>query len=286
VQQTRLCLEHFDSFLRTQVIGHAHGRANEVWDTLPSTNDRAVELASDGEPEGIVVIARQQTAGRGRHGRSWVSPPDSGIYLSLLLEPQLEPSKVTLITLAAGAAAAEAIEQCAGIKVGLKWVNDLVLDGRKLGGILAEAPGGRPGDAASANRDAGSRAPYVVLGIGLNVRRQGEVPEEIAGKACWLEDATRTSVDDNLLAASLVNCFEPFYLALKNGKQDAILSAWRRHSITLGKQIHATSGNTTVEGEALDIDGSGALIVRLSNGNTTSLHAGEITIRNADGTYA
>src|SRR5215470_16608177 len=119
-------LDRLESQLATGRFGRAAGWANELWDSIDSTNNRAAELAGSGAPEGVLVIARQQTAGRGRQGRTWISPPDSGVYVSLLLRPRLPSTQMPMHTIACGVAAARAIESCAGVRIGLKWVNDLV----------------------------------------------------------------------------------------------------------------------------------------------------------------
>ncbi|HEY9720025.1 MAG TPA: biotin--[acetyl-CoA-carboxylase] ligase, partial [Trichormus sp.] len=123
-----LVLEKIEKRLTSGVIGRSSWN-NELWQTIDSTNSRAAQLAAEGAPEGVIVLARQQTAGRGRLGRVWVSPPDAGIYLSVILRPaELLPAELALITLAVGVAVSSAIERCAGVKVGLKWVNDLVFE--------------------------------------------------------------------------------------------------------------------------------------------------------------
>src|SRR5277367_5956586 len=145
-----LSLEEIQKHLETRIIGHSD-RANELWEEIGSTNTRVCELAAEGASEGVFVVARQQTAGRGRLGRVWVSPPDAGVYFSFLIKPAKPLNNIPLITLAAGLACAEAIHGVLGIRIGIKWVNDLILSGRKVGGILSELCG-----------------QAVVIGIGIN----------------------------------------------------------------------------------------------------------------------
>jgi BirA family biotin operon repressor/biotin-[acetyl-CoA-carboxylase] ligase len=276
----RLSLDQIESRLRTDRIGRTAG-ANELWDSIDSTNARVAELAAKGAPEGVFVTARQQTAGRGRLGRTWVSPPDAGVYLSVLLRPEspVVGAQLAPITLAMGVAAARAVETSVGVKLGLKWVNDLVHGRRKVGGILAEMPSG--GTAGS------SKESSLVVGIGLNVRfAANDVPEELRDKIDWLEQIAAMPVNPNEIAVCLLLEIEKVYEDLKQGRADAIVSEWRSRSVTLGKEIIATSGNATVEGVAVDVDGNGALAVKTADGTIKYLHAGEITIRGTDGKYA
>lgn len=271
-----LSLNALNGLLRTKVLGRSTGNGNEIWETIESTNSRALELAKAGAGEGVIVAAREQTAGRGRQGRTWVSPPDSGLYISFLLRPEMARTKLPLISLATGVAVADAIARITGINVGLKWVNDIVYSGKKLGGILAEmAP------------DAATAKPALVIGIGINLRLDpASVPEEIRERIDWLERIAGRPVDPNQLAAQLAWSLERIYQTFEQANFDAILKEWKNHSLTLGQKIRAQSNNATVEGEAIDLGNDGSLIVRLDDGTITHLHAGEVSIRMLDGSYA
>jgi BirA family biotin operon repressor/biotin-[acetyl-CoA-carboxylase] ligase len=275
-----LVLEKIEKRLTSGIIGRSSWN-NELWDTIDSTNSRAAQLAAEGAPEGVIVLARQQTAGRGRLGRVWVSPPDAGIYLSVLLRPaELSPAELGLITLAIGVAVSSAIERCAGVKVGLKWVNDLVFEGRKVGGILAEMP-------SVSSKDSANKMRPVIVGIGLNLRfDESNLPPELAGRISSLEQMAGMPLDPNEVVAHLCVAVESIYETLKAKRTDEIISGWRARSVTLNQEVIATSGNTSMEGTAVDIDNSGALIIKLSDGRLQKLHAGEITIRAKDGSYA
>lgn len=267
-----LDLDRIDSHLRTQFVARA-GQPNELWQTLDSTNTRATQLSSEGAKHGLLVLALQQTAGRGRLGRQWISPTDSGIYASFLLRPEARmlPNLAT-ITLAIGVAVSRAILQVVGVEIGLKWVNDLVFEKKKLGGILCEMSARPTGNA-------------LIVGIGINVRfEEKELPNELKNKIIWLEQIAKRSIDPNLVIAEIANQMEDVYETLLQGKSDLILDEWRKRSITLGRQIVATSGERTIEGVAVDVAASGALIVDVG-GETIELHAGEISIRTADGEY-
>lgn len=262
-----LDLTTFNALLQTAQIGKSSA-PNEVWDEIDSTNTRATLLAQEGAPHGVVVAARQQTAGRGRQGRTWVSPKDAGLYISFLLRPEIAMTELPLISLATGIAAARAVERTCGVQVGLKWVNDVVADGKKVGGILAEMTNNKA----------------LIVGIGINVRNV-ERPEEIAARAISLEELAGAAVDVNMLAAELALQLEQSYSLLCRGERTMIVDEWKKLSVTLGKHIRATAAAETIEGIAIDIERDGALLVRTADGDR-SLHAGEISIRNRDGSYA
>jgi len=263
-----LDLTTFNALLKTKEIGKSRTQPNEVWAEIDSTNTRACELAKSTSAHGVVIAARQQTAGRGRQGRTWTSPKDAGLYISFLLRPHIPLTQIPLISLATGSAVARAIDGVCGIQVGLKWVNDIILEGRKLGGILAEMPDGKS----------------LVIGIGINVKAV-ERPPEIAGKAISIEEVTGRPTDINQLAANLADEVETSYSLLCKGERTLIIDEWKRKSITLGKSIRAQVKGAQIEGIANDIDCDGALIVSTTNGEER-LHAGEISIRNTDGSYA
>jgi len=265
-----LALEVIEPSLATTLIGKASGTKNELWETIGSTNSRAAELAAEGANEGVIVLARQQTAGRGRHGRIWVTPPDAGIAFSVLLRPQIALTRLPLVTLATGVAVAKAIECSVGVRPGLKWVNDLVLGGRKLGGILAEMPG-----------------QALVIGIGINVRfSESDVPDDLKDKIEWLERVIGRPVDPNLVVLALAHKLEEAYQALLAGRTDEIVQSWKQYSVTIGQDIESKNGSQTIRGRAVDITAGGALIVEFADGSRTELHAGEISIRKQDGSYA
>lgn len=263
-----LVLTTFNEMLNTTQIGKA-AAPNEVWDEIDSTNSRALLLANQGVPHGVVVAARMQSAGRGRQGRVWISPPDAGLYISFLLRPEVALTQLPLISLATGCAVARAVQSTCGLGVGLKWVNDVIADGRKLGGILAEMSGTKA----------------LVIGIGLNVRAV-ERPPELASRAVAIEELVSEPVNVNLLAANLASEMEESYSSLCRGERTLITEEWKAKSVTLGKTVRAMLGATKqAEGVAIDLARDGALVVRTIDGDI-ELHAGEITIRNADGSYA
>lgn len=272
----------FEQTLKTRLVGRPNSGANEYLASIDSTNNRLAALAREGAPEGTTIIAREQTAGRGRLGRAWVSAPDSGLYLSTLLRPRKDISELPVITLCLGVAAKRAVQAVTGLELGLKWVNDLIYNGRKAGGILVELPvGGK-------TSETGPFSKALVIGIGINIKHPpGTLPEEIAEKAIYLEDALGdgTTIDTVELAAELCYQIESIYERIEADDQAILLDEWRAASVTLGKEIKTASGD--LEGTALDIDESGALLVKTRDGaGTRLLRAGEISIRSQDGSYS
>jgi BirA family biotin operon repressor/biotin-[acetyl-CoA-carboxylase] ligase len=231
-------------------------------DTASSTNDLAARLADLGAEEGTVVVAESQTAGRGRMGRVWFSPPGAGLYVSIVLRPAIDPS--ALLTLAAGVALAEGVELSTGLPAEIKWPNDLIVGKRKLAGILAEA-------AAQ-----GGALRFVVLGFGLNVR-PAAYPPELSDRATSIEAELGRPVDRAVILAELLAALATRYADLQQGRFDAILNSWRQRAVSLrGSLVEWNSPAGVQRGRAEDIDGSGALLVRV-DGRTERLIAGEVT---------
>lgn len=223
-----------------------------VWHSeTGSTNADAAALAEAGAPEGVVVLADQQTAGRGRLGRSWSSPPGAGIYASVLLRP--DPRAARLLSIAAGVAIAEAIEGVTGLAPALKWPNDVYLGGReahaarKVAGILAE--GGMSGGEA-----------WVVVGFGINVL-PATLPPHLP-RATSLETELGRPVDRGELLASCLARLAQRYRDLQDGRRASVLDAWRsRAASTFGRRVEWDDGGIALAGVAADLDDDGGLIV-------------------------
>lgn len=237
-----------------------------ILEETDSTNSVLKELAMTGAPEGTVVIADKQSAGRGRLGRSFFSPEGAGIYMSVLLRPQIELQKSVRITSMAAVAVACAMEKESGLFAQIKWVNDVFLNAKKVCGILAEA-GFTPEGALD----------YVVLGIGVNVGRM-EFPDELkeiatsVNNECGYEKVSR-----NELIAAILNEIEAWYPTIKDG---SFIEENRRHSILLGRDILVlgTDGNASYKAKAVDLDDMGHLIIE-RNGKREELNSGEVSIR-------
>ena len=234
-----------------------------------STNDVAAHLAESGASEGTVVIAEAQTAGRGRHGRSWFSPAGAGLYVSVILKPPNQvavcggENRAGLLTLAAGVAIAQAVRTATGLPAEIKWPNDVTISRRKVAGILTEA----------ATRSSGLS--HVVLGFGVNLRTAA-YPPELAARVTSIEAETGHAPDRALLLAEIVASLAERYGELCSGKFDAILSAWRQLAPTLrSAAVEWDSAEGVVRGHAEGIDDDGALLVRV-NERLERLIAGEI----------
>lgn len=235
--------------------------------SVGSTNTVLRALAEQGAPEGTVVIADEQTGGRGRMGRVFYSPAGSGIYLSLLLRPvNTDPRQTVTLTAAAAVALCQAIEAVSKKSPQIKWVNDIFLNGRKICGILSEAAFGLESGAPE----------YVVVGVGINAYTpEGGFPQELAeiAGALWERPVPGGK---NRLAAEFVNHFWKLYTA---GDPAAFLEDYRRRSLVVGKDITVIAGGKETPARALGIDESCRLLVRYKSGETAALSYGEVRIK-------
>ena len=224
--------------------------------SLPSTMDAAREAADRGAAEGLVVIADRQTAGRGRRGRVWSSPPGAGLYLSFVLRPPqtMTGQPLSLLTLAAGVAVRAAILRACGVAADLKWPNDLLAGGRKLAGILAESAG--LATAASA----------IVLGIGVNAGRAA-LPADVEERATSLEAETGAPIDRARVLEEICAAVLSTYAALRDGGANDILREWRSAAPSaVGALVEWSSSTGVRQGVTAGIDDHGALLVRVGAG--------------------
>lgn len=229
-----------------------------------STNTVALRMASEGAPHGTVVLAEEQTAGRGRFGRTWYSEKSSGIYMSIVLRPALAPSAAPVLTLMAGVAAQAAIERATSLKADIRWPNDLLLNGKKLCGILTEM---------NAEVD---RLHAVVIGIGINVNHR-EIPDELRSIATSLHlEGGKVYSRVQVLVALLREIEHYYQLLLREGNQ-AIIDRWTAvSSYAQGKRIRVLTGNGEFQAVTAGLEPSGALRVRRDDGREEPLVAGEI----------
>jgi BirA family transcriptional regulator, biotin operon repressor / biotin---[acetyl-CoA-carboxylase] ligase len=254
-------------------IARVAGRAGAIGSRIhwlastASTNDVAARLAEGGADEGTTVIADMQTAGRGRHGRTWFSPPGAGLYVSVIVRPRGEisshHSRTSLLTIASGVAIAEAVRAATGLPAGIKWPNDVMIGRRKLAGILAEAAvqGGRP--------------QFVVVGFGVNLQMTA-YPPELASRVTSIEAETTRRPDRAAMLAEILAAIGERYRDLDAGRFDAILGAWRGLAASLpGALVEWDSPAGVVRGRAQDIDEDGALLVRVE-GRLERVVAGEL----------
>lgn len=221
---------------------------------ISSTNDVALSLADRGAGEGVVVAANAQSAGRGRHGRSWSSPPGTGLYVSIVLRPPQELAP--MLTVTAGVAIADGIESATGLRVELKWPNDLHVASRKLAGILAE--GSTPAG--------GGALQYVVVGFGINVMPAAH-SRDVAARSTSIETELGRPVDRGLLFVECLCALASRYGDLRGGGAGDVIASWlARASAMLGRKVQFDSAGGLREGIAEGIDERGALIVRTRNG--------------------
>lgn len=238
-----------------------------VVDCVTSTNDVLKAAAENGAKEGTVIIAKEQSKGKGRLGRSFFSP-NSGIYMSILLRPQLSASDSLMITTCAAVSVCEAIEKVCGKDCGIKWVNDIFLNGLKICGILTEA---------SVDFETGGLQ-YAVPGIGINVAHpKNDFPAELHGIAGALYDELPKVGDIRAkLCAELLNRFFGYYNNLKNRD---FMAQYKRRSIIIGKKINVIQNGSKTPATALDIDDDARLLVRYEDGKTAFISTGEVSVR-------
>lgn len=233
-----------------------------------STNTELKAMAQNGAPEGTIVIAAEQTAGRGRMGRKFYSPSENGIYMSILLRPSFSAEKALKITACTAVAAACAIEKITGEKTEIKWVNDILLNGKKVCGILTEA---------ALNCESGGMD-YIIVGIGINVSvPSGGYPAEISEIAGALFTEKNTGDTLNRLAAAMI---DEFFHYCSDLESDEAYNEYCRRSCVTGKNVNLISfGGETQKGFVESIDKEFALIVKLDDGSVKRVNSGEVSLR-------
>ena len=243
---------------------HDLGQNIHFHDSLPSTNEAAFRLAADGAEHGEVVITEQQTAGKGRRGRTWVSPHGLNLYFSAILRPELPPQRAPELTLVAAVALAETLRE-AGADALIKWPNDVQIGGRKVAGILTER---------SAEPE---RVHFVVLGVGVNLNAGPEdFPPEVASTATSLSQALGRRVNRALFTASLWGRLEEWLDLHHEVGFDPVRERWKELSATLRQEVLVRTGGSELRGVAEDIDTSGALLVRTAGGSLERVLAGDV----------
>ena len=250
--------------LRSGLYTAVIGRSVRFYQSTGSTMDDAAQWAGAGAEEGAVVVAETQSASRGRLGRRWVSD-EGNLYFSVLFRP--EADALPLLSPLAGVAVARSIRQVAGLHPFIKWPNDIMIDGRKVAGILAES-------ALS-----GSQIQHAVVGIGVNVALDVSADPEIAATAISLNLATGSEVDRAELLRRILQHMDALYLDLRRGRSP--IAEWRRWLDTLGQRVTVTHHGASDTGLAEDIDEHGNLLLRADTGELLTLAAGDITLRTA-----
>ncbi|MBI4381658.1 MAG: biotin--[acetyl-CoA-carboxylase] ligase [candidate division NC10 bacterium] len=253
--------------IRSGIITRRIGLVIHLFQAVDSTNDEAKALAVRGALEGTVVIADAQERGRGRMGRSWTSPPGVGVYFSVILRPAIQPHAAPALSLLGAAAVAEAIEAVAGLAAGVKWPNDLIVRGRKVGGILGEVA------AETSHLD------YVVLGIGINVNQtEASFEGELRHTATSLRIEAGRLVDRTAMIRSLCESLDRWYNCFLSEGLAPIIERLRQSCLTLGQRVVARSGDQQLCGLAVDLDHAGALLIRDADQRLHRLIAGDVTL--------
>jgi BirA family biotin operon repressor/biotin-[acetyl-CoA-carboxylase] ligase len=259
-----LTLEELETYLTTSTIG----RTMHHFNSIESTNSKAKQLADLGESHGTLVISEEQTKGRGRLGRSWVSPKYKGIWMSIILRPDLNPIDAVKLTQTAAAAVVMSAKDL-GIETYVKWPNDIVINHKKVCGILTEM-----------NAEL-TRINYVVVGIGINVNiDEAEFCDEIKDIATSLKIQTKQTVNRQKLTAGILNNFENLYNKfINNNDFKSSIDICRENSALIGNEIMVIGREKNIPAKALDIDEEGRLLVQYEDGKEEKLISGEVSIR-------
>ena len=246
--------------------GGVIGREIVFLDLTDSTNTVAAELAGKGVPEGTVVIANGQTAGRGRRGRAWLSPSGKNLYLSIILTPDIPPTEAPILTLMTAVACASALKGLSACPVSIKWPNDMMVSGRKLGGILTEI---------KADPD---RVFYAIIGIGININLGAEdTPGDLKGIATSIKVETGKSQSRTRYAIEILREMGKWYNTLLRMGKPPIIREWLRLSSTIGRHVKVTVGEGIVTGTAEEINDEGMLMLRLPDNSLKRITSGDIT---------
>ncbi len=253
--------------IREELNGHAASYPIQIYSVLDSTNTELKRQAREGACHGTTILAEQQTAGKGRMGRSFYSPASTGIYMSMLIKPDMAGTDVVLLTTATSVAVCRALQKVLGVDSQIKWVNDIYVAGRKVCGILAEAVT----DSTLGKIDS------VIIGVGINVSTE-EFPEELQGVAGSVGGCGKAS--RNQLVAAVLKEFWDIYEHLT---ERLFMQEYRSRSNVIGKEVRFLENEVWCEAKALDIDNNGGLVVECVEENgehrQRTLHTGEITLR-------
>lgn len=257
----------------SEVTGSLIGQNLVFFQEVDSTNKVLKKMAAENAPEGTVVIADMQSTGRGRRGKTWMSAPNRGIWMSILLRPNLHPSSVQTLTLAASVAVMKALEPLGIEGIGIKWPNDILINGKKVCGILTEL---------SAEAE---RVDWVILGIGLNVNHsESDFSHDIASIATSLRMNVNnnTELDRSVLAASIIDEIENVYRGFIESGSSWVVEEWKKSNITLGKRVNIIGQQGSFHAEVLDITAEGKLIVKDDHGMVHEMLSGEISLTEAE----
>jgi len=238
------------------------GKKIYYFDYLSSTMDLAMQLGMDGAVSGTLVLAESQTKGRGRLGRGWFSPKYKGIYLSLILRPKILPSACPVLTLMSAVSICEAIKEILDLDVQIKWPNDVLIHNKKIAGILTEM---------NAEVD---KVNFVVIGLGLNVNND---KKSLIAQATSLKEQQGAEISRVALLQEILRRIESNYLLLEAKGSSEIINKWRNFTLTLGTRVKVDYQNKHIEGQTIDIDADGALLIRKDSGLIQKISSGDVT---------
>ena len=260
-------LQRIKEELLTKLIGKTIHYFSEV----SSTNDLAKEMAAIGAKEGTVIIAETQTSGKGRIGRKWASPR-GGIWLSTILRPKLSAKDVPKLTLMTSLVVAKTTSQLFNLKTEVKWPNDVLVNAKKVCGILTEA------------NTSGDITNFVVVGIGINANIElDSLPKQVRENATSLKHELKREIDREQFLRVLLEKMEHYYIMLAEGKFNPILKEWKSLCGFLDSYVEVTSWEEKIEGWAIDVDENGALIIRLQDGTLRKVLSGDVSLARSKG---
>ncbi len=264
IQEKELYGQHeLESRMHTRWAGHPV----IFYDRLDSTNLQAKLDAEKGAGQGTLIVADMQSAGRGRRGRSWVSPPGTNIYFTLILKPQIPPDKASMLTPVMGLAVAEGIRETCGLETMIKWPNDIVVHGKKVCGMLAEM---------SVERDF---IHYVVIGVGINTGRQ-TFPEDISATAACLEEECKAPIPRAELTANVMKAFEKHYERfVEDGDLSGLKELYNRYLVNRNREVRVLDPGGEYRGTARGVNELGELLVEREDGTVREVYAGEVSVR-------
>jgi BirA family biotin operon repressor/biotin-[acetyl-CoA-carboxylase] ligase len=243
------------------------GKEILFYETVDSTNTVGEALAEKGKADGTLIIADSQGKGRGRLGRSWLSPHGLNIYMSLVLRPEIEPKDTTLITIMASVGCTVALRRVTGLNVSIKWPNDLIVSDKKIGGILTEV------------RVENKKVKYAVTGIGINVNMDSDtLPDEIKDIATSIKIESGIFYSRTEILTEILNQIDYWYGVLKEMRRRELFYEWQLLTSTLGKQVKIITSKETLTGFAESIDNEGMLVLRLPTGASRVISSGDLTV--------
>ena len=232
-----------------------------------STNAEAMKLAREGYPHGTLVVANHQTGGKGRRGRSWHTPKKTSIAMSLILKPELEAEYASMLTLVQAMAVAKAIEEICGLKPQIKWPNDILVNEKKVCGILTEM------------EMEGTKISYIIIGTGINVN-QDNFPEDISGIATSLKIESDKMQSRENLVKCICGLFDRYFQMFMESKDlSGILEEYNSRLVSVGRRVKVLDPKEEFEGEAVGINALGELLVKKESGEVVKVYAGEVSVR-------